>query len=47
VIACYAVLVLQNSLTYSNFSFFPSLPLVVLYLSSVLPLSALAFNKSK
>ena len=46
-IACYAVLVIQNSLTYSNFSFFPSLPLVVLYLSSVLPLFSLAFNKSK
>lgn len=46
-IACYAVLVLQNSLTYSNFSFFPSLPLVVLYLSAVLPLTTLAFNKTK
>lgn len=46
-IAVYGILVIQNALTYSHFSFFPSLPLVVLYLSSVLPLFSLAFNKSK
>lgn len=46
-IAVYAVLFLQNTLTCSSISYFPSLPLVALYLSAVLPLFSLTFNKTK
>lgn len=46
-IAAYAFLFLQNVLTCRGVPFFPTLPLVVLYLSSVLPLFSLAFNRSK
>jgi len=45
-ILAYAVLILQNTLTCSGVTFFPTLSLIVLYLSSVLPLFSLTFNKS-
>ena len=44
---CYAVLMIQNALAATNFTYTPLLAMIPLFLSAILPLGALAFIKQK
>ena len=47
VLLVYAVLMIQNVLALTNFSYTPLLAMIPLFLSAILPMGALAFIKQK